>query len=76
MKLVKTSLHIKLKQTHVENRLHISTESAKEGFNDTVLTLKRLGKDFFWGGIQFNRPCGFSKSASSKEGKTLVFCDF
>ena len=64
MKLVKTSLRTKLKQTHLENRLHISTESAKEGFNDTVLTLKWLGKD------------GFSKSVSSKEGKTLVFCDF
>ena len=36
MKLVKTSLHaqLKIKQTSLENQLHISTESSKEGFND------------------------------------------
>ena len=32
-KLVKTLLH----KTNLENRLHISTESPKQGFNDTVL---------------------------------------
>ena len=36
MILVKTSLCTQLKQTNLENRLHISTESPKEGFNDTV----------------------------------------
>ena len=36
MKLVKTLLHTQLKQTYLENRLHISTECPKEGFNDTV----------------------------------------
>ena len=36
MKLVKTSLRIQLKQTNLENRLHILRESPKEGFNDTV----------------------------------------
>ena len=36
MKLVKTSLGIQLKQTNVENRLHISTKSPKEDFTDTV----------------------------------------
>ena len=36
MKLVKTLSHIQLKQTNVENRLHISTESPKECFNYTV----------------------------------------
>ena len=35
-KLVKTSLRTQLKQTNLENRFHISTESPKEGFNDTV----------------------------------------
>ena len=36
MKLVKTSLRTQLKQTYLENQLHISTDSPKEGFNDTV----------------------------------------
>ena len=36
MKLVKTSLCTQLKQTNLENWLHISIESPKEGFNDTV----------------------------------------
>ena len=36
MKLVKTSLGTQLKQTNLENQLHISTESQKEGINDTV----------------------------------------
>ena len=36
IKLVKTSLHTQLKQNNLENQLHISTESLKEGFNDTV----------------------------------------
>ena len=36
MKLVKTSLHIQLKQINLENWLHTFTESSKEGFNDTV----------------------------------------
>ena len=36
MKLVKTLSHIQLKQTNVENQLHISTESPKECFNYTV----------------------------------------
>ena len=35
-KLVKTSIHTQLKQTNLENRLHILRESPKEGFNDTV----------------------------------------
>ena len=39
MKLVKTSLCIQVTQTNLKNQLHISTESPKEGFNDTVLTL-------------------------------------
>ena len=34
--MVKTQLLTKLKQTNLENRLHISTEIPKEGFNDTV----------------------------------------
>ena len=36
MKLVKTSLRTQLKQTNLENRLHILTEKLKEGFNETV----------------------------------------
>ena len=36
MKLVETSIRTQLKQTNLENRLHISTENPKEGFNDTV----------------------------------------
>ena len=36
MKLRKTSLRTQSKQTNLENRLHISRESPKEGFNDTV----------------------------------------
>ena len=35
-RLVKTYLCTQLKQTNLENPLHISTESPKEGFNDTV----------------------------------------
>ena len=34
MKLMKTLLCTQLKQTNLENRLHISTESPK-GYNDT-----------------------------------------
>ena len=34
--MVKTSLRSQLKQTNLENRFHISTESLKEGFIDTV----------------------------------------
>ena len=36
MKLVKTSLRTQLKQTNLENQLHISTESPKKAFNYTV----------------------------------------
>ena len=36
MKLVETSIRTQLKQANLENRLHISTENPKEGFNDTV----------------------------------------
>ena len=40
MKLVKTTLRTQLKQTNLENRLHILTENLndglKEGFNDTA----------------------------------------
>ena len=36
MKLVKTFLCTQLKQTYLENRLDFSTESPKEGFNDTT----------------------------------------
>ena len=36
MKLVNTSLHTQLKQTNLENRLHISIKSPKECFNDKV----------------------------------------
>ena len=36
MKLRKASLRTQSKQTNLENRLHISRESPKEGFNDTV----------------------------------------
>ena len=37
MKLVKALLRTtQLKQTNMENRFHISTESPKEGFNDAV----------------------------------------
>ena len=36
MKLVETSIRAQLKQANLENRLHISTENPKEGFNDTV----------------------------------------
>ena len=36
MQLVKTELRTQLKQTDLENQLHISTESPKEGFNDSV----------------------------------------
>ena len=36
MKLLKTLLYTHLKQTNLENWLHISTESSKEGFNNTV----------------------------------------
>ena len=36
MKLVKNSLRTQLKQTYLENRIHISTESPNGGFNDTV----------------------------------------
>ena len=39
MKLLKTLLHTQLKQTNLENRLHISTISPKEGFNDNVFQL-------------------------------------
>ena len=35
-KLMKTSLHTQLKQTNLEDRLNISTEIPKEGFNDTA----------------------------------------
>ena len=33
---MKTLLRTQLKQTNVENQIYISTESPKEGFNDTV----------------------------------------
>ena len=33
---MKTLLRTQLKQTNVENQIYISTESSKEGFNDTV----------------------------------------
>ena len=36
MKLVKTSLPTHLKQTNLENQLHISIGSPKEGFDDIV----------------------------------------
>ena len=36
IKLVKTLLCTQLKQTNQENWLNISTESPKEGFNETV----------------------------------------
>ena len=36
MKMVKTLLRTQLKQTNLENRLHISTKIPKEGFNDTI----------------------------------------
>ena len=36
MKLVKTQLHTQLKQTDLINQLHISIESPKGAFNDTV----------------------------------------
>ena len=36
MKLVKTSLDTQSKQANLENQLHITTESPKEGFNNTV----------------------------------------
>ena len=36
MKLAKTSLRTQLTQTNLECRLHISNESPKECFNDTV----------------------------------------
>ena len=36
MKLVQTLLRTQLKQTNLENRLHVLTESPKKGFNDTV----------------------------------------
>ena len=36
MKLVKILLRTELKKPNLENRLHISTESPKEGFNETV----------------------------------------
>ena len=35
-KLVKTSIRTQLKQNNLEHRLHISKESPKEGFNDTL----------------------------------------
>ena len=35
MKLLKTLFHTQSKQTNLENRLHISTESPKEDFDDT-----------------------------------------
>ena len=35
-KLGKTSLCTQLKQTSLENRLHISAESPEDGFNDTM----------------------------------------
>ena len=39
MKLVKILLRTELKQTNLENRLHISTERPKENFIDTVLLI-------------------------------------
>ena len=39
MKLVKTSFRTQLKQTNLENRFHISTESLKEGFNDIFFNI-------------------------------------
>ena len=39
MKLVKTLLHTQLKQTNLENQLHILTESLKEGFNNIVFNI-------------------------------------
>ena len=36
MKLAKSSLRTQLKQTNLENRLRISTESPKKDFNNTV----------------------------------------
>ena len=33
---MKTSLRTQLKQTNLENRLRVSAERLKEGFNDTV----------------------------------------
>ena len=36
MKLVKILLHSYLIKTNLENQFHISTESPKEDFNDTV----------------------------------------
>ena len=37
MKLVKCFLRTQLKQTNLKNRLHISRESPKKCFNDTVI---------------------------------------
>ena len=39
LKLAKTLFCTQLKQTNLENHFHISTESPKEGFNDTVFQL-------------------------------------
>ena len=38
-KLMKTSLHTQLKQTNLEDRLNISTEIPKEGFNDIAFNI-------------------------------------
>ena len=50
MKLLKTLLGTQLKQINLKNQLYISTESPKEGFNDTVSQhfvneLKHCNKD-------------------------------
>ena len=34
--MMKTLLHTQLKQTNMENQLHILTYSTREGFNDTI----------------------------------------
>ena len=56
IKLVKTSLRTQLKQTNLENWLHIWTESPKDGLNDTVFQnfvdgLKHCKRDM-WTGVQ------------------------
>ena len=60
IKLVKTQLCVQLKQTNLKSQLYVSTESQKEGFNETVFQnfvdeLKHQFQYFFL--FMFNK-CG------------------
>ena len=45
MRLVKTFLCTQLKQTNLENQLHVSTKGPKEGFNGTAFNISCMNSN-------------------------------